>query len=75
MDEGKKITDAKCISKIAKIALGLLFYASCWFNWLSNLGIGLWELAACHLTAYGIIAGTIDVNIIIDKFVKKGAEE
>lgn len=67
--------EAKNISKIAKIILGIVFYISCWLNWLLQLNIELWALAACHLIAYGIVAGTIDVNIIIDKFINREPKE
>lgn len=60
---------AKIISKAAKITVSLAFSAGCVFKWLGvmpNATIG--ELAIAAVTAYGIAAGTIDINLMLEKF-------
>lgn len=61
--------EAKTISKIFKAvsALGLITCAVLkWLNLLPGASIG--EIVALWAAVYGLGAGTIDTNIIIDKF-------
>lgn len=61
---------AKTISKIFKIisALGIVVCAI--LKWLSFLkGATIYEICIIWAVVYGLGAGTIDLNIMFDKFV------
>ncbi len=67
--EDKKLT-AKAISKIFKLIapLGMITCAILkWAGILPNASMG--EICMLWATVYGLGAGTIDLNIMFDKFV------
>lgn len=67
--ETTKGITAKTISKIFKFvaAIGAILCAVLkWINVMPNASVG--EICALWGTIYGIGAGTIDANIMIDKF-------
>ena len=67
--EEKKIT-AKTISKVAKVvsAVGIVACHVCkWLGWIQADSM---EICVMWVFVYGVAAGTIDANIIIDKFRK-----
>ena len=68
-NEDKKLT-AKAISKIFKLIapLGMITCAILkWAGILPNASMG--EICMLWATVYGLGAGTIDLNIMFDKFV------
>ena len=70
--EDKKLT-AKAISKIFKLIapLGMITCAILkWAGILPNASMG--EICMLWATVYGLGAGTIDLNIMFDKFVGGG---
>ena len=70
----KKLT-AKTISKIFKFVstIGIIVTAILkWIGLLPNADIG--EICIVWAVVYGLGAGTIDLNIIFDKFVNSKAE-
>lgn len=67
--EEKKLT-AKTISKIFKFAstIGIVVCAVLkWLNFMPNATVG--EICMIWACVYGLGAGTIDLNIMFDKFV------
>ena len=67
-DDGKKLS-AKTISKIFKFvsAAGIVICAVLkWIGLMPNASVG--EICAVWATVYGLGAGTIDLNIMFDKF-------
>lgn len=70
--EKEKKLKAKSLSKMFKVVsvLGLITCGILkWLNVLPKASIG--EICALWATVYGLGAGTIDANIIIDKFISK----
>lgn len=70
-DEKETKFTAKNLSKLFKVfsVLGLVTCAI--LKWTNVLTHGeIWEMCGLWATVYGLGAGTIDANIIIDKFVK-----
>lgn len=68
-NEEKKLT-AKTISKIFKFAstIGIVACAVLkWLNFMPNATVG--EICMIWGCVYGLGAGTIDLNIMFDKFV------
>ena len=68
----------KVLSKIFKVvcAAGIVVHATLkWMNIMPDATVG--EICAIWATVYGLGAGTIDANIMIDKFkgVKKDDDE
>lgn len=67
---------AKIISKLSKVllsgALVVTFYCK-WKGFLPCADTG--SIITCYLTAYGIVAGTIDMNIMLDKLIHKNKTE
>lgn len=67
---------AKIISKLSKVllsgALVVTFYCK-WKGLLPCADAG--SIITCYLTAYGIVAGTIDMNIMLDKLINKNKTE
>ncbi len=63
---------AKMISKIFKFLSAFGIIACAILKWLSILpDAGIGEICTAWAVVYGIGAGTIDANIMIDKFVGK----
>lgn len=61
---------AKIISKISKILLAIICMVAFVLKWRGILvNATSSEIIACCFAAYGIVAGTIDVNISLDKIV------
>lgn len=68
-DKSEKLPKAKSISKAAKLlcAFGVIAtFAIKWAGILPNAGTG--EIVAAWSASYALAAGTVDANIIIDKF-------
>ena len=73
-EEKGKLT-AKTISKIFKFvsAFGIIACAVIkWLGFMPNAGIG--EIILAWAAVYGVGAGTIDLNIIFDKFIGRREE-
>jgi hypothetical protein len=69
VQETESALPAKTLSKAAKIIISILFIIGAVLKWLGVLkGASIAELATVAAVAYGIAAGTIDFNILIDKF-------
>jgi len=67
-NEEKKLT-AKAISKIFKFAAAIGIVVSAVLKWLNVLpGATIGEICLIWSCVYGIGAGTIDLNIMFDKF-------
>lgn len=63
----------KVLSKIMKVvcAVGLALTAYLkWTGKLTNVEMG--DICKAWSVVYGVGAGTIDINIILDKFIQKG---
>ncbi len=74
--ENEKHLKAKTISKLFKFvaAFGVILCAVLkWIGIMPNATIG--EICAAWAAVYGLGAGTIDANIIIDKFQAEQAAE
>lgn len=73
-EEKKKALSAKSISKVFKFvsAAGIIVCAVLkWLGVMSNASMG--EICTAWTVIYGLGAGTIDLNIMLDKFAR-GAE-
>lgn len=65
--------EAKKLSKVFKIVSGtglLICTILKWCNFLPNATVG--EICMVWSVIYGLGAGTIDFNLIIDKFTRNG---
>ena len=70
----KKLT-AKTISKIFKFVSTIGIIATAIMKWLGLLpNADISEICIVWAVVYGLGAGTIDLNIIFDKFVNRKAE-
>lgn len=71
-EDGKKV-HAKDVSKWAKIVIGIVLLALCVLKWTGVLSHAtVWEICGACAVVYGIVAGTIDLNIVLDKFMGGG---
>ena len=70
-EEKTKITSAKNLSKIFKVicVLGIILcHVAKWLGWIqAETG----EICLMWAVVYGLGAGTIDFNIMLDKFLKE----
>lgn len=66
--EEKKLTSAKTMSKIFKVVAVVGIVVCHIFKWLGKLNAESKEICFMFAWVYGLGAGTIDLNIIIDKF-------
>ena len=67
--EAESALPAKTLSKAAKIIVSILFITGAVLKWTGVLrDASIAELSTVAAVAYGIAAGTIDFNILIDKF-------
>lgn len=76
MEKEKKELKAKTLSKIFKIvsAAGIVICSVVkWLGFFPEASIS--DIILAWIAVYGVGAGTIDANIIIDKFKKQGGEE
>ena len=64
----KKLSSAKVMSKIFKVIAVLGIIICHIFKWLGKLNAESSEICFMFAWVYGLGAGTIDLNIIIDKF-------
>ena len=64
----KKLSSAKVMSKIFKVVAVLGIIICHIFKWLGKLNAESSEICFMFAWVYGLGAGTIDLNIIIDKF-------
>lgn len=63
---------AKIISKLSKVLLSAALVVTFYYKWKGQLpGAETSSIIVCYLTAYGIVAGTIDMNIMLDKLINK----
>lgn len=74
MTEDKQETKvhAKAVSKWAKIAIGVVCLALSVLKWagpLASASIG--EICGVCAVVMGIVTGTIDLNIVLEKFLGK----
>ena len=70
-ESGNKLTSAKTMSKIFKVVsvLGIILcHVAKWLGWI-NAETG--EICLMWAVVYGLGAGTIDFNIMLDKFKKE----
>lgn len=65
-----RLTSAKNMSKIFKTIAVLGIIACHIFKWCGKLNAESTEICFMWAVVYGVGAGTIDLNIIIDKFRK-----
>lgn len=66
--------EAKLMSKIFKI-ISVLGIITCHiFKWCGKLGAPSGEICFMWAVVYGLGAGTIDFNIMLDKFKKSNGE-
>ncbi len=61
--------EAKSISKVSKILIAMASVLTFWADWMFKLGIDPWHVVVCYSFAYAFVTGTIDMNILVDKFV------
>lgn len=74
MEGDVKKVHAKDVSKWAKIAVGVILLALCVLKWTGVLAhASVWEICGACAVVYGIVAGTIDLNIVLDKFMGSAA--
>lgn len=69
--EQKKLSDAKSLSKLFKVisVLGIIICHICkWVGWIEAETT---EICFMWAVVYGVGAGTIDLNIMLDKFRRK----
>lgn len=67
-EKKRKITDAKVMSKIFKVVAVLGIITCHILKWCGKLSADSAEICFMWAVVYGLGAGTIDLNIIIDKF-------
>ncbi len=68
--EGESRLKAKTLSKIVKVFSVAGLVACSVLKWLGVMpGASVGEICAVWATVYGLGAGTIDLNIIFDKFI------
>ena len=74
-EKEKKKFSAKVISKVFKVvaASGLLCAVLKWMGILPGASIG--EICTVWSVVYGLGAGTIDLNLMFDKFTGMGRAE
>lgn len=66
---------AKIISKAAKIVTALAMIGAFCLKWAGVMPeAGAGEIVMCFCAAYAVAAGTIDVNIMLDKLTGKGVK-
>jgi len=63
-----KLTSAKTMSKIFKVVAVLGIIVCHVFKWCGKLTAESTEICFMWAVVYGLGAGTIDLNIILDKF-------
>lgn len=61
---------AKIISKVSKVILALMLVTMFIVKWLGYFHASASDIIACCFAAYGIVAGTIDINISLDKILE-----
>lgn len=66
--EKKKLTDAKTMSKIFKVVAVVGIVTCHILKWCGRLSADSTEICFMWAVVYGLGAGTIDLNIMIDKF-------
>ena len=67
---------AKIVSKLSKVLLSGALVVTFYYKWKGLLpGADTSGIIICYITAYGIVAGTIDMNIRLDKFINKNKTE
>ena len=66
--EEKKLTSAKTMSKIFKVIAVVGIVVCHIFKWLGKLNAESKEICFMFAWVYGLGAGTIDLNIMLDKF-------
>ena len=67
---------AKIISRLSKVILSGALAVTFYYKWKGLLpGADTSGIIICYLTAYGIVAGTIDMNIMLDKLIHKNKTE
>ena len=75
MEEENKVEEkkihAKTVSLFSKILCGVGIVVCHILKWTGILVADSMEICIMWLFVYGVLAGTIDVNIIIDKFRSK----
>ena len=69
--ENKKITDAKVMSKIFKVIAVVGIITCHILKWSGKLSAESTEICFMWAVVYGLGAGTIDLNIMLDKFRRK----
>ena len=69
--ENKKITDAKVMSKIFKVIAVVGIITCHILKWCGKLSAESTEICFMWAVVYGLGAGTIDLNIMLDKFRRK----
>lgn len=67
----KKKLKAKTISKIFKFVSVIGLITTFIVKWLGVFNAEAGEICLAWITVYGVGAGTIDLNIVIDKFINK----
>ncbi len=75
METEPKLT-AKTISKIYKFVApigALICFILLWTGVFTNADVG--SIGAAWSIIYGLGAGTIDVNLMLEKFSKRGSED
>lgn len=64
---------AKTVSKRFKIILSLMLVTTFVLKWVGIIpDANASDIIACYLTAYALVAGTIDMNIMLDNIKRKG---
>lgn len=72
--ESKKLK-AKTVSLLGKIVGGVVILGGHVLKWIGKLPSATsGEICACGFAVMGVF-GTIDINLMIDKFVKKGERD
>lgn len=72
-EEEEKTIHAKTISKIFKLVCGLGMAVCAILKWCNILpSASIAEIVTLWACIYGVCAGTIDLNIILDKVVNNG---
>ena len=73
-EEKAKLSSAKVMSKIFKLVSVLGIIICHIFKWCGKLEAPSGEICFMWAVVYGLGAGTIDFNIMLDKFKKSNEE-